>query len=160
MVVHLHKPRGRIGLQNGIVCWRFCGQGSRRGRAVWEDRGHKSVDDAGCMEGVLIDWEKAPGRTGSVLESTGRRGYIEGTYREPGEGLCLCHMPMLVYFATGEYFHMPSWIQSSPGCVQPIVAWMILLHISLQWVGLYLGHTQVLKLVCWCGFRQAMTSHN
>ena len=57
---------------------------------------------------------------GSVLESMGRRGYIEGTYVEPGEGLCICHVLTLAYFATGEYFHMPSWIQSSPGCVQPI----------------------------------------
>ena len=40
--------------------------------------GRESADDAGCVEGVLIDWEKAPGRMGSILESMGRLGYIEG----------------------------------------------------------------------------------
>jgi len=47
--------------------------------------GRESADHAGCVEGVLNDWEKAPGRAGSVFESSGRGGYIEGIHGEPGE---------------------------------------------------------------------------
>ena len=73
MVVHLHEDGFSCRME--LCVGDFVGRGAKEEELCGRT---ESADNAGCMEGVLIDWEKALGRMGSILESQGDGDILRG----------------------------------------------------------------------------------